>query len=172
MKKNQTTRFLLSALMSLLVTSGAFAQQAGALAAFTGKWEIDMKKTGFEQVQVPIWILPRSLEIRQKKEVLTIDSRWYDQEVKQHYYTEYLPLDGTAAELILADGGKRVVSLKPNGQGTGFVLSVHTLKPGGDQDKDFTETWALEDEGKTLTIERKAQQANDYSIKAYYTKHK
>ena len=172
MKKNNAIRFLLSALISLLVTSGAFAQQPNLLAGFTGKWEIDMKKTDFERVRVPIWLLPRSLEIKQKKEVVTIDSKWYDQQIKQHYYTEYLPLDGTAAELILADGGKRVVSLQPNYQGTGFVLSVHTLKSNGEQDKDFTETWALEDNGKTLTIDRKAQQANDYSIKAYYNRKK
>ncbi|MFI5163363.1 MAG: hypothetical protein ACHQHN_18940 [Sphingobacteriales bacterium] len=166
----KATRFLLSAIIVLLVTSGTFAQQANVLTAFTGKWEIDMKKTDFERVRVPIWLLPRSVEIKQKKEVVVIDSKWYDQQMKQHYYTEYLPLSGSSYELILANGGKRVVSLNPNNQGTGFVLSVRMFKPDGDQDKDFTETWAMEDNGKTLTIDRKAQQANDYSIKAYYNK--
>jgi hypothetical protein len=170
MKTSKAIRFLLIAFIILIITSSAFAQQANILAAFIGKWEIDMKKTDFERVRVPVWLLPRSLEIKQKKEVATIDSKWYDQQMKQHYYTEYLPLDGTSYELILADGDKRVVSMKPNDQGTSFVLSVHTLKSNGDRDKDFTETWSLEDDGKTLTIDRKAQQANDYSIKAYYTK--
>lgn len=170
MKKKRSIIFLLSVFIGLLATSAGYAQQTSALAVFTGKWEIDMKRTDFERMRVPVWILPRSIAIRQKKEVLTIDSKWYDQQMQQHYYTEYLPVDGTSYELILADGGKRVVSLKPNGQGTSFVLSVYTLRSNGDRDKDYSETWALEDDGKTLTIDRKAQQANDYSIKAYYTK--
>jgi len=63
MENNKAIRFLLSAIISLLVISGAFAQQPIVLAAFNGRWEIDMKKTGFEQVRVPDWILPRSFNI-------------------------------------------------------------------------------------------------------------
>ncbi len=172
MKKNKAIKFLLSTIIGLLITSGAFAQQGNPLIQFVGKWEIDMKRTDFVQARVPEWILPRSLEIKQKKGVIRIDSKWYDEQMQQHYYTEYLSLDGTSNELILADGSKRVVSLKLNDEGIGFVLSVHTYNSNGDHDKDFTETWALEDDGKTLTIDRKAQLANDYSIKAYYGRNK
>jgi hypothetical protein len=94
----------------------------------------------------------------------------YDDQMDQHYYTETLPFDGTTTETITYGDNKRMVSMKWNFDNKGFMLSVRLAPSDGPSGTDFTETWSLENDGKTLVIDRIPAQANGYALKAYYDK--
>jgi hypothetical protein len=135
---------------------------------FSGKWELDMRTTDFERV--PEWLVPKSFEVKQKKDVIIFEVKIYDNQGVQHYYTETISFDGTTSETITYDNNKRMASLKWNADNKSFVLSVRPVTSDGQTGFDFTETWSLENDGKTLVVNRIATQANDYNIKAYYDK--
>jgi len=135
---------------------------------FSGKWELNLRKTDFKQA--PEWLVPRSLEVKQKTDAIIIQARIYDKEMVGHYYTETLSFDGTTRQTATYGSNKRTVSLKWEYGDKSFVLSVHAVTDGADAGSDFTETWSLENDGKTLVLDRVATQYGDYSIKAYYEK--
>ena len=137
-------------------------------ADFSGKWNISSKKTDISQV--PDWLPTRSFEIKQKNDEITIAAKFYDDQMTQHYYTETLPFDGTEVETITYGDNKRFVSLKWRFDDKSFTLSVRPATSDGSTSADFSETWSLENDGKTLVVERNATQANGYHLKAYYDK--
>ncbi|HZY37571.1 MAG TPA: hypothetical protein VFE53_13030 [Mucilaginibacter sp.] len=135
---------------------------------FSGKWNLNLKKTDLSRI--PNWLPTRSFEIKQKNDVITIEAKMYDDQMDQHYYTETLPFDGTTTETITYGDNKRMVSMKWNFDNKGFMLSVRLAPSDGPSGTDFTETWSLENDGKTLVIDRIPAQANGYALKAYYDK--
>lgn len=135
---------------------------------FSGKWVLNLRKTDFKQA--PDWLLPKSLEVTQKNDAIIIQARVYDKDMVGHYYTETLPFDGTSRQTATYGSSKRTVSLKWDYGDKNFVLSVHAVTDQDDTGTDFTETWSLENDGKTLVLDRVATQYGDYSIKAYYDK--
>jgi hypothetical protein len=135
---------------------------------FSGKWNLNLQKTDFKQA--PDWLLPKSLEIKQKNDAIIIEARVYDDHRVQHYYTEILSLDGTISTTFTYNNNKRIVSLRWNLDNKSFVLSVRPVTADDQFGPYFTETWSLENDGKTLVLDRVASQANDYSVKAYYDK--
>lgn len=137
---------------------------------FTGNWAINLKKTDYGQA--PEWILPRSIEIKQKIDVIIIQSKAYDKQMVQHYYLEKIPFEGRLAETITYSNNKRMVSLNWNYDEKGFVLSVQLIMQDGKSPPAFTELWYLENGGKTLVIDRRATRADDFNVKAYYNKTK
>lgn len=116
--------------------------------------------------------MPRSLDVKQKADALIIEVKAYDNQRVQHYYTETIPFDGTTVETIIYSGTKRRVSLRWNNDNKGFVLTVRIIREDDDgtTNTDFTETWSLENDGKTLVIDHEPAQLNDYTVKAYYDK--
>jgi len=137
---------------------------------FSGKWNLNLQKTDFKRA--PDWLMPKSFEITQKNDALVIEAKVYDKEGIQHYYTETLSFNGTTKETIIYAEYKRVVSMRWNDDNKSFVLSVRLINENEDNpsSSDFTETWSLENDGKTLVVDREATQANEYSVRAYYDK--
>jgi hypothetical protein len=135
---------------------------------FSGKWALNLRKTDFKQA--PDWIAAKSFEITQKNDVIVIQAKVYDQQMVEHYYTETIPFDGTTSETGTYNRNKRIVSMKWDYGDKTFVLSIRSVTGDDGSGKDFTETWSLENEGKTLVVDRVATQGDDYSIKAYYDK--
>jgi len=135
---------------------------------FSGKWVLNLRKTDFKQA--PDWLVPKSFVITQKNDTIVIQARVYDNQMVEHYYSEIVPFDGTTSETIIYNRNKRVVSLKWDYGDKSFVLSVRLVKGDGQPDSEFTETWSLENDGKTLVVDRNARLLDDYSITAYYDK--
>jgi hypothetical protein len=135
---------------------------------FSGKWDLNLQNTDFQQA--PDWLFPKSIEIKQKNDLIIIEAKIYDNQRLQHYYTETISFDGTTSETITYDNNKRMASLKWKEDNKSFVLSVRPVTAEDQSGPDFTETWSLENDGKTLVVNRMATQANDYNIKAYYDK--
>ena len=151
-------------LMLLLWPFLSMAQQTD----FSGKCDLNLQKTDFEHA--PDWLMPKSLEIKQKSNALVVEATIYDEHRMQHYYTETLSFDGTNSTTFTYDNTRRIVSLKWNLDNKSFVLSVRPVAGDDQEGFDFTETWSLENDGKTLVLDRVATQASDYNVKAYYDK--
>jgi hypothetical protein len=135
---------------------------------FSGNWSLNTRKTDFKQA--PDWIMPVAFEIKQKKDQLVIQTKAYDKGMVQHYYTEYLPFNGSASEVMTWDDNKRNVSLHWNPIDSSITLSIRVIKSDNPSGASYTETWSLGDDGKTLIIDRQASQADGYNIKAVYNK--
>jgi len=137
---------------------------------FSGKWNLNLQKTDFKRA--PDSIVPRSFEIMQKNDAIVIQAKVYDKDRLQHYYSETISFDGSKQETIIYADYRRIVSISWNADNKGFVLYVRLRNEDEDNpsSSDFTETWSLENDGKTLVVDREATQANDFSIKAYYDK--
>jgi hypothetical protein len=161
-------------LLMILLPVFARAQKtdppANGRLVFSGKWTLDIRNTDFGQI--PESILPREFEINQKSNAIVIQAKVYDKQMTQHYFTETISFDGTTSEVITYSGNKRLVTLKWNDDNKGFVLSVRLLMADGQSGSTFTENWSLDDEGKTLVLDRVATQADDFSLKGYYDKKK
>lgn len=151
-------------ILIMLIPFAGVAQKAD----FSGKWSLNKRKTDFKQA--PDWILPISFEIKQKKDMLVIQAKVYDKETNQHYYTESIPFDGKTSEVLLYNEDRRDVSLRWGYNDSSFILTIRFIKPDNSSGTTWTETWSLEDGGRTLAVDRVAQQADEYSIKAYYNK--
>lgn len=157
MKKTLVLIFLLLPIMSI-------AQKSD----FSGKWNLNLKKT--DLTRVPDWLVTRSFEIKQKNDAIAIEAKFYDEQMVNHYYTETIPFDGTTVETITYADNKRIVSLKWDFDNKSFALSVRPATSDGPTGFDFTETWSLENDRKTLVVSHSPSQGNGYDYKAYYDK--
>jgi hypothetical protein len=135
---------------------------------FSGKWNLNLKKT--DLTRVPNWLPTRSFEIKQKNDFITIEAKMYDDQMVQHYYNETLPFNGTTTETVTYGDNKRSVSLKWNFDNKSFTLLVRPTTNDGPTGADFTETWSLENDGKTLVVDHIPSQLNGYTYKVYYDK--
>ena len=138
------------------------------LAGFSGKWSLNTKKTEFKQV--PEYVLAVSLEVKQKKDMLVAQYKMYDKEGTQHYYEQSMRFDGKMEEVLLYNDERKQVTMRQGSNESSFLLSVRVIDAGNPAGRTYTETWSLEDGGKTLVVDRVAPLADEYSIKAYYSK--
>src|ERR1700734_3457465 len=134
-------------ILILLIPLACAAQKAD----FSGKWSLNTRKTDFKQA--PDWIAPFSFEIKQKKDMLVIETKIYDKESNQHYYAESIPFDGTTNEVLLYNDNRRDVSMRWSYNDSVFQLTVRIIKPDNPSGTTYTETWSLQDGGKTLVVD-------------------
>ncbi len=135
---------------------------------FSGKWSLNLRMTDFGRVSE--WNVPRSYDIKQQKDAMIIQAKFFDDQMEPHNYTERIPFDGKTTETLTYGDNKRVVSMKWNAASDGFMLTVQMKTTDGQSVPIFTEIWSLNDGDKSLEVDREPTQAEDYSIKAYYDK--
>ena len=157
-------KMLLFLFVGISLTS--FSQKAD----FKGSWIINKDK--IEWGAAPEWVLPRSFTIEQDKDKMNFVRTFVDDSLQEHPYQEALIFDGSETTGTTYSGSQRISSLKWNDDGQTFVLSTHGTRTSGESTGTATETWALQDEGKMLVIDRSVIQGNgmQYSIRAYYDK--
>jgi hypothetical protein len=103
--------------------------------------------------------------------MLVIQAKVYDADMVQHYYDESISFDGKTNEILLYNQNKRDVSMRwASNNDSSCILTVRIIKPDNPAGITYTETWSLQDGGKTLVVDRVSPLADEYSIKAYYKK--
>jgi hypothetical protein len=136
---------------------------------FFGKWFLDKRKTDFKNV--PEWVVPVSFDIKQRKDALVVQTKEYDKDGNQHYNEESISLDGKTNEVLLYNQSRKDVSMRLiENDSSRMLLTIHIISPENTVGITYTETWSIEDAGKTLVVDRVAPLADEYSIKTYYIK--
>lgn len=148
----------------ICTSTAAFAQKTN----FSGTWKLDTTKTTFktESGPAPKDIIPWTVKIDQQSDQLvltriSIDSAMHDLAPVK----ETLAFDGTPLQRKVSDA-QVTTSLRWLDD-----ASVKLDRNGGKL--IASETWTLEDGGKTLVIDRTVEQKSNgfkYAIKGYYTK--
>src|SRR5579885_2927255 len=139
----------LIALPSLLLSFTFLADKAN----FSGDWKLNESKSDFGQRGGRF--ATRELKVDQKDNAISITritpSFQGGDDVTS---TETLPFDGKEVEGTGFANSTRKSSLKWAGDGQTFTITTNTTMERNGQTISFsaTETWALGDEGKSLTI--------------------
>jgi hypothetical protein len=138
------------------------------LTDFSGNWMVNKSKTQFGNA--PEWILPKWFSVEQKQNAISIERTQADDSMKQRSFKESLSFDGTESTSETYKHAKIMSILKWNEDGKTFSLSAHSLDENNKAGASYSEVWSLEDNGKTLVIDRDVTQANGYkyNIKAFY----
>lgn len=148
-------------LLTLLIgiSVSAIAQKTN----FSGTWEINKSKTNFTEARAAEWVVPRVIKMFQQPEQLTLTRTSTDNQLRdQPAVTEVLPFNGTPFQR--ASGGTQIVTVLSWVDDHAFTIS----RKGTSTAK---ETWRLEDDGKTLVIDRRVDsEQGSYSLKCYYDK--
>ena len=143
--------------------------------SYSGNWRINKEKINWTVIgnfKVPEWTLPKGFVINQNASEIMFERIMLNGDLSEFKYTEILKYDGTSSEIITPNGTNRKSFLEWNSDKNTFIISSR-----GTVDKETTniiENWSIEDEGKTLVINRHVEQSNGwkYDIKAYYDKTK
>ncbi|SDE85241.1 hypothetical protein SAMN05216464_11055 [Mucilaginibacter pineti] len=132
----------------LCLSTAAFAQKK---TDFTGKFKVNKERTNFGQA--PEFILPRFIIVKQTGDKLIVSRIKLDQQLMElPAVSDTLAFTGNAGFKWLSDTSLQVS--KQNGAAS------------------WTEIWTLEDQGKTLHLERDVVQSDDfkYHTIAYFDK--
>src|SRR5450631_4391987 len=130
-------------ILSLLTSIHAVAQKTD----YTGRWLIDKQKTDFEGARAVEWVVPRIISIDQHTDKLILTRTLTDSLLTdKRPIEEVLSFDGTPFKRIVPPGPQVVTSL--------HWLNDQSFKIGRKGTQTVTETWTLEDSGKTLIIVR------------------
>jgi len=154
-------------LFTVCVLAGTVKAQTN----FSGSYSLDKQKTDFGPA--PQWILPQAYTITQQGANLIIIRDMLDPQSQQHRDTLQLKADGSVFQNASYSGKKQSFTLAWSTDQKSFTLTLHSVTPAGEPFLNMTETWSLDADGKTLVIDRNADQVSirsKYSIKAYYTK--
>jgi len=140
-------------------TTAAFAQKIN----FSGSWQLDTNKTAFGEA--PKNIIPWNLTVAQQADKLVLTRVLLNEQLQAlPPKVETLALDGTPFQQTAGD--------------TQIVTTIHWLDDASlmltrNGTISATETWTLEEDGKTLFIDRSVEQKSNgfkYNIKCYYTR--
>jgi hypothetical protein len=141
-----------------LMTRTAMAQKTD----FSGSYTIDTSKTNFGQA--PKWTVSKNLKVSQQKSEVILSLTGLNEDLTERApVTDSLAFDGTPFQRSAGDGLTTICILKWVSDQS-FVISRKTGK------RSVSETWTLEDGGKSLVVERSVEQANGlkYTIKCIY----
>jgi hypothetical protein len=125
-------------------------------------------KTDFRQA--PQWVLPVSFTIDQQATKVTVTRHTLDAQGNTNSYSEHLTPGDTVTTKITGNLSRKTILTWDTGQGS-FTLIYFTTDATDKPLNKATEKWSLQDEGKTLVLDRLVEQANglSYPIKGYYT---
>jgi len=130
---------------------------------FSGNWLINKTRTNFSRASAAEWVVPKTIKVDQQAAQLILTRISTDGQLQQLApITETLAFDGTPFQRVPASGATVTTTIHWLGD-TSFTL---TRKGAA----SATETWTLEDNGKTLVIDYSVDQADggSYKIKCYY----
>jgi hypothetical protein len=162
--KDTLIKNTLVTLIFFLVVGALFAQTN-----FSGGYAIDTAKTDFGQA--PQWVLPVSFTINQQGTKVALTRYTSDAHGNTNSYSEQLTPDDTVTTKITGNLSRKTILTWGTDQ-TSFTLIYFTTDLTDKPLNKATEKWSLQDEGKTLVLDRLVEQANElsYPIKGYYTK--
>jgi len=143
-------------ILALLICGSlhTFAQKTN----FSGTWTLNSDKTDFGKA--PQWIIPKTIKVDQQADELALTRTSLDQDLKELPPVSYtLTFDGKPL-----DYKGNAITLSWPGNST-----LHIDRKAA---QSSAEDWTLEDDGKTLVIDRYVEQASGlkYEIKCYYSK--
>ena len=144
----------------ILNSVSTFAQKTN----FSGNWTIDTIRTVFGQA--PKTVIPKTIKIDQQADILTLTRISINAQFQEQApVTEALSLAGTPLQRTV-DGGQVITTLRWLND-TSLALTRNGVN------FNATETWSLEDGGKTLVIKRAVEQKENgfkYVLKCIYNK--
>jgi hypothetical protein len=146
-------------LLLVCISSSIFAQKTN----FSGQWTINKESTQFGDV--PQWVIPKTIIVDQQKVKLILSRTSLNEQSEElPAIVENLSLDGSPFQRT-PDSGPVVITSMHWANDSSFAL----YRNGSNF---ATETWTLENGGKTLVINRLVEQDNGlkYSIKCVYDK--
>jgi len=146
-------------ILLMSITSGAFAQKTN----FSGTWEINKDKTNFAEARAAVWVVPRQIKIDQQSAQLTLTRVSTDNQLQdQPAITEVLAFNGKPFERTYGDTKVTTILNWKDDQ------AISIQRKGASTAK---ETWTLEDNGKSLVIDRDVETLQgNYHVKCYYDK--
>jgi len=148
-------------LFLICCATSAFAQKSN----FSGTWKLDTIRTTFGQG--PSWTIPKKLTVAQHTDSLVLTRvNLNTQMQEQTPVTETLTFDGKPFQRTIQE--TQVTT-------TLQWLEDNSFKLTRNGNLNATETWRLEDSGKTLVVDRSVEQRSNgfkYTIKGYYNKEK
>jgi hypothetical protein len=156
---DQTMKKILLILL-LLSPVLAFAQKTN----FSGTWQINKDKTDFAGARAAEWVVPKTIKTDQQNDKLVLTRISVDRDMQeQPGIVESLPFDG--APFQRTSGDSKIYTTLHWINDNSFTLNRKGTLTA-------TENWTLEDEGKTLVIDRSVEQADggSYKLKCYYDK--
>jgi hypothetical protein len=143
----------------ICTSTAAFAQKTN----FSGNWKLDTTKTQFGQA--PKYMIPWKIKVDQQADDIVIMRTPLDTAMQeQAVVKETLNFNGSVFQQL--SGGKNVTTKIVWPDDHSFTLTRNGSL-------NATETWTLEDDGKTLFIDRFVEQTSNgfkYEIKCYYDK--
>jgi hypothetical protein len=152
---------------SVSILTGIFPRETD----FSGKWVINKDKV--EWGQAPVYVLPYSFEIKQKKLNLTIQRTVIDDKENKNQYTEEFNNKRQDSVVVSTSNSMRkIYRFQWNDDHRQFTVGSQNILADGTRGNTSTETWSLDEAGKTLQIRRDVKQADgfEYTITGYYDK--
>jgi hypothetical protein len=143
-----------------------FAQQSN----YSGHWKINRSKTQFGDS--PDYVAAMGFSITQEKNNIVIESILLDEQSKEHLFKQSLTFDGKSYINIDYKNTKKTSAVNWIAGESSFMLSTARVTADGRPGDTSKELWSLEDEGKTLIVDRSIKQndGDEYTIKVYYDK--
>ena len=138
---------------------------------FSGHWQLNKSKTDFGQLHE--YSVSRALDVTKSDVALLIDRTGLNTKLEEKHYSEQFNLDGTSTRTTTNNGHPEVDSIENNPDVPALILDMGVTmdEPSFSGILNITETWTLEDGGKTLLVDRVIQQGPArVEVKCYYDK--
>ena len=140
------TLFILFILLIITSSVPVIGQQVD----FSGEWILNKEKTVLSDN--PVFLSRVSIKLKSDSLLTT---RVYENENGEEYpFEENLSLDGKEYKIVIYDMPRTAKASRSNTDGS-FIIESTTTFYGDNGEEDFTtkETWKMDNEGKTLTID-------------------
>jgi len=135
---------------------------------FSGHWQLSKTKNNLKKLSETF--VSNALNVTKNENALVVERTRVNKEMKESHYSEEFMLDGTSTRTMVKQFPE-VDSLESNPDIPALTLGM-CLKVATAMSLNFTETWTLEDGGKTLVVDRQQNMSGTAmkGVKVYYDK--
>ena len=135
--------------LTLLFIACSFSA-SGQSANFSGNWALNREKTVLADNQ----IFPSKVSIKLKSDSLLTTRVYENMNGEEYPFEENLSLDGKECKIIIYNMPRTTKASRSNTDGSLIIESTTTFNGNNGEENIITkETWKVDNEGKTLTIE-------------------
>jgi hypothetical protein len=133
-------------LMILLLSSSIFGQES----SFTGEWKLNREKS----VQTNNQIFLSRINIKLKSDSLLTSRVYENANGEEYFFDENLSLDGKDCKIVIYEMPRTTKATRSNTEGYLVIESTTTFNGNnGEENLISKETWKVDNDGKTLTID-------------------
>jgi hypothetical protein len=133
-------------LMILLISSTIFGQVSN----FTGVWKLNREKS----VQTNNQIFLSRINITLKSDSLLTSRVYENTNGEEYFFDENLSLDGKDCKIVIYEMPRTTKATRSNTEGNLVIESTTTFNGNnGEENLIAKETWKVDNDGKTLTID-------------------